>query len=55
MAGLLSNHHPAPAKSDIGGESNEWANTTITLTFFVLLFVLVMPVALVGMLITYAV
>ena len=55
MAGLLANHRPGPAKSDIGGESNEWANATITLTSFVLLFVLVMPVALVGMLIVYAV
>jgi hypothetical protein len=55
MARLLADHRPGPAKSDIGGESNEWANATITLTSFVLLFVLVMPVALVGMLIVYAV
>lgn len=31
MAGFLE-HYPAPAKSDVGGESNLWVNITVTLT-----------------------
>jgi hypothetical protein len=54
MAGFLE-HYPAPAKSDVGSESNLWVNITVTLTFFLILFVLAIPFAVLGMLVAYVV
>ena len=44
-----------PAKTDVGSEFNAWTNATISLTVVLILFLLAAPVAVVGMVLAWAV